>query len=608
MLVYFVLSLFFFICTLLNCFPVNAQTQKNYIIVDGLHKFSSGDNPVWSSPHYDDAQWQSIKVPGSWQSQGIKPIKGIGWYRMHFTAPDSLRYIKPVILLGRIGDADEVFLNGVKIGGEGSIGERFVEATKIERLYIIPVNLLRFNDVNLIAVRVMNTYLNGGIFDKNMTIGDYNALLIEKFRKDKYIIVVEFCFFTFFAIFFVTCFFFYIKGLRDKEYIYFWLFISIYGILFVIGSDTFYNTGLKTALIQQTINTIATLLPASLILLLIHVYQEKLNFYIKLFLLTFPTIALAAILFPGYSSRVYLYKLWKIFFIFTAALMVFHAIKAYYRKFHESGPILLGITGLIVGSILESVGELDLLQITGFFLWDYSAAFFMICVMYALTARYTRIKEELQLASIKIFNAHEDERKRLARGLHDGVGQSLLSIKLRLKMLETKVEEKMPIEKDSFHELISDISNSIDELRDVAMDLRPSFLENVDFSEAIKWHAKKFQESTGIQININTEGQRDISYKIKDNLYRIFQEALSNALKHSGANRIEGILKMEGKILYLEIHDNGKGLSDTLVENRGSGIGLYSIKERVQLLNGILRIKSSDKLGTSICIEVPVVE
>lgn len=596
----------FFIGLILHCATINAQIPEHYIILDGLHKFSPGDNPAWASPHHDDSQWQSIKVPGSWQSQEIKPLKGIGWYRIHFTAPDSLRYFQPAILLGRIGDADEVFVNGVKIGGEGLIDERFVEATKVERLYIIPANLLRHNDVNLIAVRVINTYLNGGIFDKNIMIGDYNALLIEKFKRDKYIIVVEFCFFTFFAIFFITCLFFCIKGLRVKEYIYFWLFISLYGILFILGSVTFYNTGLKTLLIQQAINTLAALLPVSLILLLIHVYQEKLNFYTKLFLLTFPIIALAATIFPGYSSRIYLYKLWKIFFIFSAAFIVFHAVRAYLRKFYESGPILLGITGLITGFILESVGGLDLLHITGFFLWDYSAGFFMICVMYALTARYTRIKEELQSASVKILDAHEDERKRLARELHDGIGTSLLAIKLRLQMLEAKAKEGVPVEKELFLELISDISNSIDELRAIAMDLRPSFLENTDIVDAISWHAGKVQEKLGIQMNVNTDGLIKISSKTKDNIYRIYQEALSNAVKHSGATEVNVVLKMKGKFLSLEIKDNGKGFDQTRAERKGAGLGLYTIKERVQLLGGILRIKSSDKMGTSIWIEVPV--
>jgi signal transduction histidine kinase len=545
-------------------------------------------------------------VPGSWQSQGIKPVKGIGWYRIRFIAPKRFEKGNNSILLGRIGDVDEVFLNGVRIGGEGLIGERFVEATKVERLYEIPPDLLRHNDINILSVRVMNTYLNGGIFDKNNMIGDHNVLQLEKFRRDKYIIIVEFCFFTFFAIFFIACLFFYIKGLRDREYLHFWVFTSLYGILFILGSLSFYSTGMKTPIVQQVITSLASLLPASLVLLLINVYKENLRFYAKGLLLSFPVITVALILFPGYTSRAHLYSAWKICFVLAAFFIVFHAIRAFYKKFHESGPILLGVTGLVIGSALESIGGLDFLQTTGFFLWDYSIIFFMVCVMYTLTARYMRIREELRVTSLKIFDAHEDERKRVARELHDGIGQSLQSVKLRLKMLESHIEKGGTVKREALSELITDVSQSIDEIRAVAMDLRPSFLENTNFTDAVHWHAVKMQEQAGVAINVQLEGLIKVDPGAKENLYRIYQEALSNALKHSGASAINVMLRSKKSSLLLEISDDGKGFNPAHPDQRGSGIGLSTIKERVELLGGILRIKSSDTNGTVISIEVPV--
>ncbi len=594
----------FFMNTAFLFSATEIHAQKDYIILDGIHKFSPRDNSTWAFPSTDDTQWQSIKVPGSWQSQGIKPIKGIGWYRIHFTVHDA-PYSQPAVLLGRIGDADEVFLNGIKIVGEGVIGERFVEATKVVRLYEIPHDLLKYHGTNVIAIRVMNTYLNGGIFDAGVAVGDYDSLLIMKLKRDKNFIIAEFCFFTFFAIFFVTCFFFYIKGLRDKEYIYFWLFISLYGILFALGSLSFYNTGFKTPFIQQIINSISTLIPAILVLLLIHVYQEKLSIYIRSLLLVFPAIVLLNALFPVYALKYFLYSLWKIIFIATVTFMVFLALKAYMKKVYESAPILLGITGLAIGFILESIGGLDLLQITGFFLWDYSIAFFMICIMYALTARYMRIKE-LQSTSVRIFKAHEDERKRLARELHDGIGPSLLSIKMRLQMLESQVKAGNPMEKESFPELISEVTNTADELRAVAMDLRPSFLENIDIIDAIRWHAKKLQERLGMQIEVANEGVINIDPKMKDTIYRIYQETLSNAVKHSEATAVDIVLRMDGKFFLLEVKDNGKGFNPAKTETKEEGLGLATIRERVELLGGILRIKSSDTMGTSVSIEVPV--
>ena len=354
---------------------VNALPAQQ-IVLDGVHKISPGDDPAWALPEYNDSQWQSIIAPGSWQSQGFRPVKGMGWYRIHFTAPAGLKDLQPAILLGRIGDADEVFLNGVKIGGEGLIGERFVEATKVHRLYGIPSTLPRYDADNVLAIRVMNTYLNGGIFDKNVMIGNFNDLLTQKLKREKNGIIIEFCFFTFFAMFFLACLFLFIKRLRDREYIYFWIFISLYGVLFVLGSLTFYNAGLKDPFVQQVINIFSTGLPAILIILLAHVYRLKYHVPIKAALLIYLAISLMEPVFPGYGPRTVLLVFWKVLFILTAGYIVFLSINAYLRKFYEAGPILLGVTGLVIGLILESIGGLDLLQTTGFFLWDYSTDLF----------------------------------------------------------------------------------------------------------------------------------------------------------------------------------------------------------------------------------------
>lgn len=598
------LPLFLLLCVMASPVPAQSQTMEQAIILDGLHKFAPDDNPAYSSPTYQDTNWQQIKIPGSWQSQGVRPEQGIGWYRIHCIIPEAFKNIDPAILLGRIGDADEVFFNGLRIGGEGIISEQFVEASKMQRLYRIPRKYISFDSDNLIAVRVLNTYLNGGIFDKGIKIGDYRDLQLDTSKRYEETLIWEFCFFTLFALFFLSCLFFYIKGLRDKEYFYFWFFITLYGALFFVGSVTFYNTGLKTRFVQQVINSISAFLPASLMLLLLHFYKEKLTVSMKGVFVSFIGIALMTAFFYNYTARIYLYSVWKILFTLTALFLAFVAIKAFVRRFYESGTILLGIIGLIIGFILESLGGIDLLYMTGFFLWDYATVFFMICVMYALTSRYTRIKE-LQSASVKIFDAHEEERKRLARELHDGIGTSLLATKMKLQMLEAQVKDNIPIDKRAFPELISEIDLSIEELREVSMDLRPSFLENTELVEAIKWHARKVRDRSAVEVNVSAGDIGQISLKIKENFYRIFQEALNNAVKHSGATRVDVLLSRDQFFIVLEIQDNGKGFVPAGI-NQDQGIGLYTIRERVELLGGIIRIKSSDKIGTDIFIEVPI--
>ncbi len=576
------------------------QSRSETLILDGLHKFSAGDKFEWANIEFDDSQWTIIKIPGSWQSQKIKSDKGMGWYRIHLNINDRFKNIETAILLGRIGDIDEVYLNGKKIGSNGIIGNRYVEASKIQRLYKIPENLIKYNSENIICIRVMNTYLNGGLFDENISFGEYKFLLIEKMKREKLTLVIEYSLFTFFLMFFIGCLFFYLKGLREREYLFFWLFVTLYGIIFTLNSVSFYNSGLKNSLVQQIISAISILLPANLLMVLKNVFKEKLTTFIKSLLLIFILLSLTIFFFPSYEIRKIVYIIWRLCFATTAVILLYFSLKAFKRHYYESGSTLLGIAGLIAGFILESIAGVDFLQSTGFFLWDYSTIFFMTCVMYALAARFTRIKE-LQTTSIRIFKAHEDERKRLAREIHDSIGPSLTAIKMQMQIVAKKIREGLLPEQETVNELIQEINHSIQDMRAIAMDLRPSFLETTDIKDAISWHAKKIQERSGIIINLNIEDILNTSNDIKEALYRIYQEAITNIIKHADATMVDIILKRDGKFISMEIRDNGKGFD---LSDSNKGLGLDTIKERVELLEGIITIKAYRNIGTTISVRV----
>jgi signal transduction histidine kinase len=114
----------------------------------------------------------------------------------------------------------------------------------------------------------------------------------------------------------------------------------------------------------------------------------------------------------------------------------------------------------------------------------------------------------------------------------------------------------------------------------------------------------KCQTDTGLKITVDAEEITDVSPKIKDNLYRIYQETMTNVIKHAGASEVIITLKEKDKILSLEVKDNGKGFVYQKKDGRYQGIGLSTIQERVDLLNGILIVESSPLKGTAIRIEV----
>ena len=236
---------------------------------------------MWASPSFDDSNWAKVRVPGDLSYQGERWKRGIGWYRIHFTIKDPLGYEEPSVVLGNVGNADEVYLNGVKIGGHGQIGNWFVEAPWKERLYRIPADLLRCEKENLLAVRFMKTYRMAGIFEGPICIGDYRDLVFKNFRLEFLRKGGEIAFFTLAFLFLLGSAFLMVQGIRTPEYTSFILFLILYICLLVLESLFFYDAGLKSPFAQRCIFGISSLLPASGLLFLVFVYQDPVGLWIK---------------------------------------------------------------------------------------------------------------------------------------------------------------------------------------------------------------------------------------------------------------------------------------------------------------------------------------
>lgn len=231
---------------------------------------------------------------------------------------------------------------------------------------------------------------------------------------------------------------------------------------------------------------------------------------------------------------------------------------------------------------------------------------FFLGIMWALLLRYHHVRKGLKALSGRILDAHEEERMRLARDLHDGIGQPLLAVKLHLQMLGSGAAAGTPIGKEAFPPLITEVSEAIEEVRHVAMDLRPSLLREGSLTEALRWYGRNFSEKTGTEIVVEGDSAADLPTKIKNHVFRTCQEALSNACKHSGADRVSLEIQNKGKLFSLTITDNGRGFEPSSIVGEARGIGLSTMKERIELLGGALHIRSAPGKGTAIEIEVPL--
>ncbi len=154
----------------------------------GIWQFTTGDNGSWKEPSANDASWKKVVVPGHWETQGFKDYDGFGWYRIKFKVPANLIGQRLILLLGKIDDVDETYLNGELVGktgvtrkgmDQGDAGNSWQEF----RAYVIPSDLLLLNQDNTLAVRVNDVYLGGGIYDGPIGLISRDKYL--KWKKDQ---------------------------------------------------------------------------------------------------------------------------------------------------------------------------------------------------------------------------------------------------------------------------------------------------------------------------------------------------------------------------------------------------------------------------------------
>ncbi|MBS2213468.1 glycoside hydrolase [Carboxylicivirga mesophila] len=164
---YSILLLFTF---LLLIGKADAQNLRDYISLNGKWYFSIGDNTDWARYHYNHFEWEQIRVPSPWEQQGFNGYDGFAWYRREVHIGPEAKELSLWLDLGYIDDADEVYLNGELINRSGQFPPAFKTAYNAHRLYKLPSQHIRYNQANVIAVRVYDAYNEGGIISGNIRI------------------------------------------------------------------------------------------------------------------------------------------------------------------------------------------------------------------------------------------------------------------------------------------------------------------------------------------------------------------------------------------------------------------------------------------------------
>ncbi|MBT8331329.1 MAG: PAS domain S-box protein [Deltaproteobacteria bacterium] len=214
--------------------------------------------------------------------------------------------------------------------------------------------------------------------------------------------------------------------------------------------------------------------------------------------------------------------------------------------------------------------------------------------------------KELRVLSNQLLSAEEKERKRIARELHDSIGQALSAIKFSVEnaLRELGAAEK-PMDLGSLEAVIPLTQKTIEEVRRIVKDLRPSILDDLGILATIKWFCREFQNvCSGIRIETTIDIQEnDIPLYLKTTIYRIMQEALNNVSKHSKASVVSLQLQKTKTGIDLTIQDNGRGFNlqqVTGIKTSLRGFGLASMRERAEMSGGRFAVNSAIETGTTI--------
>jgi two-component system sensor histidine kinase UhpB len=223
-----------------------------------------------------------------------------------------------------------------------------------------------------------------------------------------------------------------------------------------------------------------------------------------------------------------------------------------------------------------------------------------------MLCEHERYAEQMQQLSRQILQAQEEERQRLARELHDEAAQALTSLLVHLRLLERAHEpEKAQQNIQKLRELTA---QALEEVRRVALDLRPTILDDLGLGAALEWRVDEFIGASGVQAKIQIEGlESRLPREIELVFYRVGQEALNNIARHAQAKHVSISLHRANSTISLEVIDDGLGFNPTsLPTHTPRGLGLLGMRERLAMINGALTIESGLGQGTRVLVCAPL--
>jgi signal transduction histidine kinase len=234
-----------------------------------------------------------------------------------------------------------------------------------------------------------------------------------------------------------------------------------------------------------------------------------------------------------------------------------------------------------------------------------------VCLIASDLSTVKRAEQELRASSeqsrklaARLLSVREEERTRIAREIHDELGQSLTAVKIDLAWLASRLPRRSAPILERIRSTLDLADSIIQSVRRISTELRPGILD-LGLAAAVEWQAQEFQTRTGIRCELQLPAQEAVAPNVSTALFRILQETFTNVARHSGATRVEVVLQKERDRLVLAISDNGRGF-DQADPSLAESLGLLGMRERAAMLGGGLSVSSAPGKGTSVIAWIPL--
>jgi len=567
--------------------------------------FRLGDEAAWSAPELDDSAWKPVRLDQSWHEQGLTPdgrVGHFGWYRLRVPVEPG-RTNAWMLSAGFVGNISELWLNGVRIGGVGSFVLPEVTAQRTVHAAVVPPGLLR-PGTNLFAVRVHNVVGAGGIlggpvglFPAEMFARTWKRYELQ--REATRVAVAALC-----LGWSLVPALFRVVGDDKREFAGAGWPAFLLGVQVLLFTQVLNAHEIKefSALLALLAWLISAFIPPSLFGLARNLAGPSRfwDVWVWLGLAAYlpASFALARrldLLLAAYAA----YLGWVLTAILWRSLRA-PPERRWLGRALAAGSVVLGI-----GGALDALLTFFPLLPQAALWWDpmdFAVLIFLFLFGGSLLRRHVLARRrELELGA-RLVSTHSEERRQIGRQLHDGVLQDVLHWRMRAEM--AALAESPEEARAALAEVGGGLAGAAGELRTLAEDLQPLVARDVPLAEALRRLADRFEQRYGVTVMVESRLATELPAPVRETLYRIAQEAVNNACRHSGAKEITVSLGEETAGSWLEVRDAGQGFDPGAVPS--GHLGLRFLRDHAEWIGGRLSVQSAPGCGTSIRVELPL--